>query len=373
MNVFKLIDSKFLSDSAKVRHILIPYFGSLRSGPDVTRTKDDAKKTADSILRVLKINRSKFNSLLSLSSDKVSNEKQGIIDFAYIDGFAPEFRDFSFENRVGSVDVVETDFGFHIIEILSQGKKQKAVKVANLAIQIEPSERTRDSIYNIASKFEIAVNDDNFRDYSKENNIKINPVNNLGELDENIPMLGKERSIVRWAYEENTNQGDIKRFSLQNGGYVIAMLTSINENGMMSYEKSSITALPEVKKQKKAEKIIKSISSSNLEEIAAQNNVDVQTALSVNINNPVISGVGNEPSVVGYAMGLSKDITSVGIIGKTGVFYINVTEKRKASSLENYQNMINIISSTRSSTVRNKSYDALEEKADIEDFRSSFY
>ena len=373
IKVTKLIDSKFLADSAKVRHILIPYFGSLRSGPDVTRLKDDAKKTADSILRILKKNRSKFNSLLSLSSDRVSNEKQGVIDFAYIDGFAPEFRDFSFENRVGSVDVVETDFGFHVIEILSQGKKQKAVKVGNLAIQIEPSERTRDSIYNIASKFEIAVNEDNFRDYSKENNIKINPVNNLGELDENIPILGKERSIVRWAYEENTNQGDIKRFSLQNGGYVIAMLTSINENGMMSYEKSSITALPEVKKQKKAEKIMKSISSSDLQEIAAQNNVDVQTALSVNINNPVISGVGNEPSVVGYAMGLSKDITSVGIIGKTGVFYISVTEKRKASSLENYQNMINIISSTRSSTVRNKSYDALEEKADIEDFRSSFY
>jgi len=368
-----LIDYKFLADSAKVRHILIPYFGSLRSGPDVTRLKDDAKKTADSILRILKKNRSKFNSLLSLSSDRVSNEKQGVIDFAYIDGFAPEFRDFSFENRVGSVDVVETDFGFHVIEILSQGKKQKAVKVGNLAIQIEPSERTRDSIYNIASKFEIAVNEDNFRDYSKENNIKINPVNNLGELDENIPILGKERSIVRWAYEENTNQGDIKRFSLQNGGYVIAMLTSINENGMMSYEKSSITALPEVKKQKKAEKIMKSISSSDLQEIAAQNNVDVQTALSVNINNPVISGVGNEPSVVGYAMGLSKDITSVGIIGKTGVFYISVTEKRKASPLENYQNMINIINSTRSSTVRNKSYDALEEKADIEDFRSSFY
>ena len=97
----------------------------LISGPDVSRTKDDAKKTADSILRVLKLNRSKFNSPLSLSSDQVSNEKQGVIDFAYIDGFAPEFRDFSFENRVGSVDVVETDFGFHIIEILSQEKSKK--------------------------------------------------------------------------------------------------------------------------------------------------------------------------------------------------------------------------------------------------------
>ena len=369
----KLIDTKFIADSAKVRHILIPYLGSFRSGPNVTKSKDQAKKTADSIFRVLSRSRGKFNSLLSLSSDEVSNENDGVIEFAYIDGFAPEFRDFSFEKRVGSIDVIETDFGFHIIEILSQGKKQKAVKVGNLALKVEPSERTQDSIYNVASKFEIAVSEDNFRDYSKENNIKVNPVNNIGELDENIPMLGQQRSIVRWAYDENTETGDIKRFSLQNGGYVIAMLTSINDQGMMSYEKSSITALPKVKNQKKAEKIIKNISSSNLDEIASQNNVEVQTALSVNLNNPVISGVGNEPSVVGYAMGISKDVTSSAIIGNSGVFYIYVTDRRKASSLENYQNMINMISSTRSTSVRTKSYAALKDKADIEDFRSTFY
>ena len=369
----KLIDSKFIADSAKVRHILIPYSGSFRSGPDVTKSKEQAKKTADSISKVLKSNRGKFNSLLSLSSDQVSNENEGIIEFAYIDGFAPEFRDFSFEKRVGSIDVVETDFGFHVIEILSQGKKQKAVKVGNLAVKVEPSERTRDSVYNITSKFEIAVNEENFREYSKENNIKINPVNNIGELDENIPMLGQQRSIVRWAYDENTDKGDIKRFSLQKGGYVIAMLTSINDNGMMSYEKSSITALPKVKNQKKAQKIIQSIKSTSLDEIATQNNVEVQTALSVNINNPVISGVGNEPAVVGYAMGVNKDITSAAIIGNSGVFYIYVTDRRKASSLANYQNMINIISSTRSSNVRNKAYNALKEKAEIEDFRGTFY
>ena len=35
---------------------------------------------------------------------------------------------FSFENNVGNISVVETSFGFHIIEILSQTKKRKAVK-----------------------------------------------------------------------------------------------------------------------------------------------------------------------------------------------------------------------------------------------------
>jgi len=371
--VTKLIDSKFIPDSAKVRHILIPYVGSFRSGPEVSKSKNQAKKTADSILKVLKRNRTKFNPLLSLSSDEVSNDNEGVIEFAYIDGFAPEFRDFSFEKRVGTIDVVETDFGFHVIEILSQGKKQKAVKVGNLAVKIEPSEKTRDSVYNIASKFEIAVDKDNFREYAEENKIKVFPVNNIGELDENIPILGKQRNIVRWSYEDNTKVGDIKRFNLSDGGYVIALLTSINDDGMMSYEKSSIIAIPKLKEQKKAHKIIKNVDISNLEEIASQYDLEVQTSLSVNLNNPVISGVGNEPSVVGYAMGYYKDVISPAIIGNTGVFFIYVTDRRKASSLDNYMGSINKISSSRSGQVRLNAYNAIKDKAEIEDFRSTFY
>ena len=369
----KLIDTKILPDSAKVRHILIPYMGSFRSGPNDSKSKDEAKKTADSINNVLKRNRGKFNSLLSLSSDQVSNENDGVIEFAYIDGFAPEFRDFSFEKRVGAIDVVETDFGFHIIEILSQGTKQKAIKVGNLALKIEPSERTRDSIYSLASKFEIAVNSDNFREYAKEIGMKVSPVNNIAELDENIPILGKQRNIIRWAYDANTDVGDIKRFNISEGGYAIVMLSSVNDKGMMSYDKSSITALPIVKNKKKAEKIISNTNFSDIDQIANQYGLQVESALSVNLNNPVISGVGNEPSVVGYAMGINKETTSQAIIGESGVFYIYVTERRKAASLDNYMSLINNINSSRTSQIRSNAYNALKDKAEIVDYRATFY
>ena len=338
IKITKLVDTRRIPDSVKVRHILIPYSGSLRSDPNETRTEEQAKKRADSIYRILLSRPSKFKSLLSLSSDVASNENEGEIEFSYIDGFAPEFRDFSFENRVGKISVVETDFGFHIIEILSQSKRKKAVKVANLGLKVEASERTIDSIFNITSKFEIATEKSNFRDVASEFNYKLNPVNNIRELNENIPGVGPQRAIVRWAYNPDTNLDDIRRFNLQNGGYLVAMLTSINPEGLMSIDKASITAISKIRNQKKAKIIMDKIKGKSLEDISSSENQTIQTALSVNMKNPVLSGTGNEPNVVGHAFGTDEGETSNGIIGNKGVFYIKVDKIRYANVMSNYQN-----------------------------------
>ena len=373
IKITKLVDTRRIPDSVKVRHILIPYSGSLRSDPNETRTEEQAKKTADSIYRILLSRPSKFKSLLSLSSDVASNENEGEIEFSYIDGFAPEFRDFSFENRVGKISVVETDFGFHIIEILSQSKRKKAVKVANLGLKVEASERTIDSIFNITSKFEIATEKSNFRDVASEFNYKLNPVNNIRELNENIPGVGPQRAIVRWAYNPDTNLDDIRRFNLQNGGYLVAMLTSINPEGLMSIDKASITAISKIRNQKKAKIIMDKIKGKSLEDISSSQNQTIQTALSVNMKNPVLSGTGNEPNVVGHAFGIDEGETSNGIIGNNGVFYIKVDRIRYANVISNYQNYINFLNSITLGSYSSKVYEALLESAEIEDNRHLFY
>jgi len=373
IKITKLVDTRRIPDSVKVRHILIPYSGSLRSDPNETRTEEQAKKTADSIYRILLSRPSKFKSLLSLSSDVASNENEGEIEFSYIDGFAPEFRDFSFENRVGKISVVETDFGFHIIEILSQSKRKKAVKVANLGLKVEASERTIDSIFNITSKFEIATEKSNFRDVASEFNYKLNPVNNIRELNENIPGVGPQRAIVRWAYNPDTNLDDIRRFNLQNGGYLVAMLTSINPEGLMSIDKASITAISKIRNQKKAKIIMDKIKGKSLEDISSSQNQTIQTALSVNMKNPVLSGTGNEPNVVGHAFGTDEGETSNGIIGNKGVFYIKVDKIRYANVMSNYQNYINFLNSITLGSYSSKVYEALLESAEIEDNRHLFY
>ena len=369
----KLVAKKMISDSTKVRHILIPFVGGVRVDPSVTSTDAQAKAQADSIYKVLKTNRSKFNSLLVLSSDKVSNEKDGVIEFAYTDGFAEEFKAYSFENSKGSLGVVKTDFGYHVIEILSQGPKQQAYKIATIVQEIEPSVKTIDDVFKNKSKFEIAIAKSDFNEVSDQANYKTMPVSSIKELDESIPGIGMQRAIVRWSFEDGTEVGDFKSFNISGGGFVVAKITAVNEKGLMSVEKASVTALPEIRKEKKAALIIGRVTTTTLEAIASEEGQTVKTAVSVNMKNPTLSGAGREPKVIGTAFGLTEGATSKLVIGLNGVYAVQLTKLTPANELPNYQAAANRVGQAKSNAVNSKLYTALKDAAEIEDNRASFY
>jgi len=369
----KLIAVKQVADSAKVRHILIPFAGATRVDATVVATDEEAKKTADSIYSVLRANRSKFKNLLDLSYDKVSNEKDGEIEFAFTDSFAPEFRDFSFDNRVGDMNVVKTSFGYHIIEILEQGATQKAVKVGNLALAIEPSEKTIDDVYTNTSKFEIAVTNGVFQDVAKENGYVVKPVSNIKILDESIPGLGAQRAMVRWAFEDGVKVGSVKRFNIQGGGYAVAVVSLINKKGLMTTQKASVTALPAIRKEKKAALIKERVSGNTLEEVSASEGQTIKTAVAVNMKNPTLSGAGREPYVIGAAFGLKEGGTSKILKGNLGMYMIQVTKITNAAEMPSYQAAANRVGTTKANNVTTALFSALKDAAIIDDNRSTFY
>lgn len=370
----KIVEEKHLPDSVKVRHILIPFVGAASADLSVTQSEEEAKKTADSVLNVVKRNRFKFSELVTaLSSDRSSIENEGRYDWHPYNAMVPQFRDFTFENNTGDIAVVKTDFGFHIIEIEGQKNKQRALKIATLAQQIEPSEHTIDIIFNQASKFEIAIASQDFQDVAKESNYSVRPVSSIGELDESIPGLGNQRAMVRWSFEDATNVGDIKRFNLQGGGYTVVMLTAINKEGLMSTQKASVTALPEIRKQKKAELIKARITGSTLEEIAASENQTVKTALAVNMKSPTLSGAGREPRVIGTAFGLNEGEISNPIVGNLGVYFVQTTKITPAEGQTNYQAAANRVGVTKVNAVNTTLYNALKNASEIDDNRATFY
>ena len=369
----KLIAKKMIADSAKVRHILIPFIGATRADATVTKTDAQAKTTADSIYKVLRSKRSKFKSLLSLSSDKVSNEKEGEIEFAYTDGFAKEFKAYAFENPKGSLGVVKTDFGYHIIEVLSQGAKKQAYKIATIVQEIEPSIKTIDEVFKNKSKFEIAVANADFNEVAKENNYTTVPVSSIKELDETIPGLGVQRSIVKWAFEDGVEVGDFKSFNTSGGGFVVAKITAVNEAGLMSTENASVTALPEIRKEMKAALIKNRVTATTLDAIASAENQTVKTASAVNMKNPTLSGAGREPRVVGTAFGLEEGETSKLIVGYNGVYAVQLIKSTPADALPNYQAAANRVGQAKSNAVNSQLYNALKDAAEIEDYRATFY
>jgi len=370
--ISKLLEERFMPDSAKVRHILIPFVGATRADATVTKTDAEAKKTADSIYNVLRYNRSKFVSLLDLSSDSVSNEKGGEIEFTYDQSFAPEFKDFSFENNVGDLEVVRTDFGYHIIEILDQGTKQRALKIADLARSIEASETTINDVFNKTSKFEIAVAGSSFQDVASENDYVVKQSTEIKELDETIIGLGAQRQIVRWAFEADTKIGQVRRFSLTNG-YVVAVLARKNKDGTMSVEKASVRVLPILRKEKKAALIRAGISGSTLEEVATSQNQTVRTAVAVNMKNPTLSGAGQEPKIIGTAFGLTEGSTSGLVDGTNGVYMVQVTKISPADELPSYASAATQATQAKINAATVALYNALKAAAQIEDNRAAIY
>ncbi|GAB5565578.1 MAG: peptidylprolyl isomerase [Winogradskyella sp.] len=364
----KLLAVKQLADTVKVRHILIPFAGGQRADASVTATPDEAKKTADSILAQINSG-TKFLDLLELSSDKVSNEDDGEIEFAYNAGMAPEFKEFSFNNKVGDIEVVGTSFGYHIIEILEQKSFNKAIQLGTISRKIEPSDQTLQDVFNRMSKFEIALKDKDFNELAEEKGLTVKPIT-FKELDENIPGLGAQRQIVRWSFEEDTEVGNYKNFPVSGFGFVVAKLVEKNDEGLMSVEDASVTALPEIRKEKKAEMIRAKITATSIDDIAKNQGQSPRTATSLTLKNTTLSGAGAEPKVIGTAFGLEQGKVSNPIDGEKGVYIIEVTKITEATEIDNYAPIMNRLNSARRNTVQTKVYKALEEAADIEDNRA---
>ncbi|WP_067035698.1 peptidylprolyl isomerase [Allomuricauda sp. CP2A] len=369
--VSKIMDKK-TNGTVKASHILITWEGAERANPSITRTKEEAEVRAKELLAEAKQEGTIFTTLARENSDGPSAPRGGDLGYFQEGVMADEFNDFCFNNPVGTIDLVETQFGYHIIKI---DDKQDVVQVATLSREIEPSEETINTLFTDATKFEMSTLDaepENFGDIARESSYTVRPVNKIKEMEENLPGLGSQRSIVQWAFNDETSVGDIRRFNVNNG-YAIVQLTKKYKKGLMTPEDASATALPEIRKERKAEQIIAANQGKDMNAFASDNNVSLSNATALTVKAPTIPGAGREPLVVGKAFGLDQDQTSGLIKGVTGVFMVKVTNKEDAPSMENFSTYANNLRTSAANRVNGAVYNALKEKAEIEDKRATFY
>jgi len=355
--------------STKVSHVLVAYKGAMRAAANITRTKEEAKALADGYLAQVNANPAAIDQLARTNSDDPGAvQNGGVYDVTPDGGWAKEFKDFAIASPKGKTGVVETDFGYHVMRVLD---KEDAVQVATIAQKIQPTEATTDANFTKATKLEMDSREKPLADLAKSLGYTLTPANGLKANDENIPGVGAQRPIVRWAFSDDTKVGDVKKFDTPQG-HVVARLKNINEKGLLPIEEAKVSVLPIVRNQKKAALIKAKMTGSALEAVAQKSGSTVALATGLSMANPMISGIGPEMKVVGKAFGLAAGKTSGLIEGEAGVFMVRTKSVENAAALTNFSAITTRLNGQGRGGVETRLSTALKDNADIEDNRFEF-
>lgn len=354
---------------AKASHILISWEGIDRVQKKEKRTKEQAQAKAQSLLAQAQANPGSFMMLALTNSDDSSAQQGGDLGYFGPNQMVKPFNDFVFGNPIGKIGLVESEFGYHIINVTD---KQDAILLATVGQRIDPSDATTNEVYAKATKFEMDANEKDFATVAKAAKLTVNPAIKAKPMDEAFGSVGNQRQIVKWAYSDDTNIGDVKRFEIVNVGHVIAKLTKINEEGLMTVEEAKPMIEFVVKNEKKAEKIMAKMKGASLEAIASVNKVTVQQATDLTIENAMIPNVGMEPKVVGIAFGTAVNKISAPVEGNAGVYVVKTKSVVKAPKLAKHDAYVNKLKPMVQGAA-GRVIPALKDKAKIEDKRLEFY
>ncbi len=371
--ISRIIDRK-KGGSIRASHILVAYEGSEKSNPSIVRSKDDAKRKASSLFRKIRRNPRLFEELVKDNSDGPSNVLGGDLGFFQEGYMAQEFYDFANKNKIGKIGLVETEFGFHIINIK---EKQDILLMADVVQPIVPSELTSNSIFKLATTFEmetIKAKKNEFISIAESQKIDVRQVDYVNILDDNLPGLPNQRQIVQWSFNSDSNVGDIRKFTLSSGGYVIVQITKIRDMKTADVDEARLDVFEVLKNEKKA-KILRAKYDkfTSLEELSKNSDSEIQSASALTQLNAVLVGSGQEPYVIGAAFSLKEKQISNFISGKKGLYKIKLITKKIAEDLANYSAYSNTLKSAENARINIAIYEALKSSAFIVDNRSLYY
>lgn len=377
--VSKLLDKK-PSDSTLSRHILVSYKGN-QAGANETRTKEEAKKLADSIGAVLKATPAKFAEFLKYSSDPGSAGQGGSVGWTTpATPFVPEYLSFLANNGKGATGVVETQFGYHIINIEDKKSGAMTYKVANLVKAIKPSDKTESEVYTKATRFIQQIQGKTFNDFAnvaKKNNYQFFNPKEVGRFQGQLPGLGtdKDEEIIAWAFNKKREKGDADIFTVDGtGDRIVAYLNGIQDPGTADPEAVRDQIEPIVKNTILAKQIsdkITAAKATSLDQIAKMFGSAKQTA-QVNMLSPQIAGA-MEPKVAGAAFGVAKGKVSNPVEGMTGVYVLVKKSETLNKQPGDIKQVTQALASQNSQQFGQALLKSLQDNAKIKDYRIEVY
>ena len=372
--VSKLLDKK-ASDSTQSKHILIAYKGAERS--TATRTKEAAKKIADSLLAVIKADPAKFAEGLKLSDEPNAVERNGSVGWTTpTSPFAPGYLKFLADNPKGATGLAETSFGYHIINVEDKKSGSMTYKIAHLAKNVKASDKTENQVLTQATRFIQQTEGKSFNQFknlAEKNKYRFDNPKTVGRFQGTLPGLGtdKDSDIISWAFDKKRNIGDTDIFTVEGtGDRIVAYVVGKQDEGLADPETVRNQIEPIVKNKLLAKSIIEKINSgkySSLDQAAKAFGTTKANAV-VNLFNPSVNGA-MEPRVAGAAFGLTNNKLSQPIEGMTGVYLVvkkSVTTNKLPGDVKQ---IIQSMAQQNAQQFTGSFLKSLQDNADIKDYR----
>ncbi len=363
----KLIGVKMAPDSVNARHILLK--------PQTYGSVEKAKATADSLKEVISKGGDFAALAQQLSEDPGSGSKGGDLGWFKEGQMVPTFNDACFNGKKGDLVVVESQFGYHIINVVDQKGNTEKRAVAFIDRAVEPSTKTFQVVYGGADEFARSITSlASFDQEIASRSLNKRIASNLKENDKTIAGLENPRELIRWAYK--AKKGDISKVFELGNTFVVAALTAVREEGFTAMEEIKDELEAGAIKEKKAAKFMQEFDAAragDIQTIADKMNLPVEVKENILFSATAISGLGREPALLGTVGGMETGDISKAIKGDQGVYVVYLESRSEVPSQPNYASNASMLNSSLSSRVDFEVFEALKEKAEIVDNRAKFF
>jgi peptidyl-prolyl cis-trans isomerase D len=285
---------------------------------------------------------------------------------------------FGFSGTGLLANIVETDFGYHIVKV-TEAKTNTRYKLAAINRNIAPSQSTMDEVLRKADAF-AAANDTKEKfeaALKKDKTLIMLRGDKIPEGAKGFSNLQNAGEIVRWAFNDDTKVGDVSKVFQNDNQYIVALETGATSKDNVKVDDFRDELTARVRGDKKAEQIMKKLGgiSGTLEQIAQKYGAGalVETANDLTLAQGTLTSAGADPTAIGKAFGLKAGKRSKAFKGEGGVFImenVSSTPAPAIADLTTYKNSAKMMAAQRTSFYINE---AIKENAKVVDNRAKFY
>ncbi len=325
--------------TARASHILIR---AEATAPD--SVKNTARTKALDLLNQIK-NGANFESLAQINGTDGTAQNGGDLGYFSNNGqMVKPFEDaiFSFRGTGLIPNLVETDFGYHIIKV-TDAPNNLRYKVAGITKVLQASEATQNEAYQKAEELRSGVSnlDELKKAITKDPSLVLLSAERVSPSAQGFNTIQNARDVVLWAFSDKASEGTVSEnvFVIDNN-YIIAVLKSATdkENPKASDFKEQIEA--KLKNEKKAENILAKLGNAqgDLAAIASKYGAGalVESVTDINFQTGMLNSAGVDAIAIGKAFGLKQGSRSKPFAGDNGVFIIETTKKTLATEIADY-------------------------------------